>query len=216
VVDLRCRVTFRLDATLSLVRILNSIPLSLLQKRTYNSTGGALAPDHAEPREEAQKGREILSIFDYAEKLARDFQIEATDAEPETFAWIWEDVPGSPGFSDWLAQKTGLFWIFGKPDSGKSTLMDYLTKDCNTLQRLKIARTSDWIVVRFFFEFRAGQGISNNFEGLLKSLLLQLLKEVDDLRSVLPDFCYGKEHASTIVRNADSKATGSCTQTNSE
>jgi hypothetical protein len=197
-VDLQCRVTFRRDATLSLVRVLNSVPLSWLQKLTYNSTDGALAPDHAEPREEAPKRREILSIFDYAERLAREFQIEATEAEPETFAWIWEDGPGSPGFSDWLAQETGLFWIFGKPASGKSTLMDYLTKDCNTLERLKIARTSDWIIVRFFFDFRAGQGISNNFEGLLKSLLLQLLKEVDDLRSLLPDFCYGKEHASTM------------------
>ncbi|ERF76053.1 hypothetical protein EPUS_01386 [Endocarpon pusillum Z07020] len=155
-------------------------------------------PDRAELSDSAQKRYDILDIFDYTERLAREFQIEAAEAEPETFAWIWETGPGSPGFSDWLAQESGLFWICGKPASGKSTLMDYLAKDCNTSERLKIARASEWTIIRFFFDFRAGKGISNNFEGLLKSLLFQILEKVDDLRSVLQDFTRGKGHVSTM------------------
>ena len=36
----------------------------------------------------------------------------------------------------------------------------------------------EWIVLRFFFDFRGGKGITNSFEGLLRSLLYQLIREM--------------------------------------
>lgn len=47
----------------------------------------------------------------------------------------------------------------------------------------------DWIILRFFFDFREGKGIQNSFEGLLRSLLYQLIKEMPQLDALgLDDF----------------------------
>ena len=39
----------------------------------------------------------------------------------------------------------------------------------------------DWIVLRFFFDFRGGKRVTNTFEGLLRSLLYQLIKEIPQI-----------------------------------
>lgn len=39
----------------------------------------------------------------------------------------------------------------------------------------------DWTVLHFFFDFRGGKGVTNNFEGLLKSLLHQLIEKIPQI-----------------------------------
>ena len=69
-----------------------------------------------------------------------------------------------------------MFWIQGKPGSGKSTLMSYLEKASGTWQ--KHSRSgSHWSTIRFFFDFRAHDGLANNLEGFLRSLLFQILRQ---------------------------------------
>ena len=41
-------------------------------------------------------------------------------------------------------------------------------------------------MIYFFFDFRGGKGINNNFEGLLRSLLLQLLDAMPELKEYAP------------------------------
>lgn len=77
---------------------------------------------------------------------------------------------------DWLSSSKGLYWIFGKPGSGKSTLIDYLAHNNRTTLALQQYRPTEWIVLRFFFDFRGGKGVTNSFEGLLRSLLYQLVR----------------------------------------
>jgi hypothetical protein len=49
-----------------------------------------------------------------------DFRVKSIDNPFEdTFNWIFD----LEAFSQWLQVGTGLFWIHGKPGSGKSTLM---------------------------------------------------------------------------------------------
>lgn len=56
----------------------------------------------------------------------RDFRLEhIAVAERHTFEWIFEDE--RLGFTDWLRHGEGIFWISGKPASGKSTLMKFST-----------------------------------------------------------------------------------------
>ena len=38
-----------------------------------------------------------------------------------------------------------------------------------------------WKVLRFFFDFRKGKGVTNSFEGLLRSLLHQLIKKMPQI-----------------------------------
>lgn len=67
-----------------------------------------------------------------------------------------------------------LFWIAGKPASGKSTLINYIAKHRKTREFVEGA-FGEVIVARFFFDFRGEDGIENNFEGLRRSLLYQML-----------------------------------------
>ena len=78
----------------------------------------------------------------------------------------------------WLSSSEGLYWISGKPGSGKSTLIDYLAHNDRTKLALQQYRPTEWIVLRFFFDFRGGKGVKNSFEGLLRSLLYQLIREM--------------------------------------
>ena len=82
---------------------------------------------------------------------------------------------------DWLSGSKGLFWIYGKPGSGKSTLMNHLAHNSRLASSLQQYSPMKWIVLRFFFDFRSGKGITNSFEGLLRSLLYQLIKKLPQI-----------------------------------
>ena len=82
---------------------------------------------------------------------------------------------------DWLSSSKGLFWIYGKPGSGKSTLMNHLAHNNRIKSDLERYCPIEWIVLRFFFDFRTGKGVTNSFEGLLRSLLHQLINEIPQI-----------------------------------
>ena len=82
---------------------------------------------------------------------------------------------------DWLSSSEGLFWIYGKPGSGKSTLMENLAHNSRMVSNLQKYNPVNWKVLRFFFDFRRGKGVTNSFEGLLRSLLYQLIKEMPQI-----------------------------------
>ena len=99
--------------------------------------------------------------------------------------WIWDSA-----FGKWTSEAGGMFWICGKPASGKSTVMEYLTRDKKLQARLRRGINDKWTVVRhFFFDFDVSKDKRNNFEGFLRSLLYQLTKEFKaaDLRGIEPD-----------------------------
>lgn len=99
--------------------------------------------------------------------------------------WIWDSA-----FGKWTSEAGGMFWICGKPASGKSTVMEYLTRDKKLQARLRRGINDKWTVVRhFFFDFDVSKDKRNNFEGFLRSLLYQLTKEFKaaDLQGIEPD-----------------------------
>jgi hypothetical protein len=82
------------------------------------------------------------------------YRIEQVDrAEKHTVEWLFKET--KLGFESWLKAGCGIYWIRGKPASGKSTLM-------------KMA---------FFFHDR-GSEIQKSFDGLLHSILYQLLSDL--------------------------------------
>lgn len=85
-------------------------------------------------------------------------------------------------FIQWLSQGQGLYWISGKPGSGKSTLMRYLLEHDSVIKYLQEGTDlQPWTILGFFFDFRAGETLPNTFEGLLRSLLAQLVQQVPNL-----------------------------------
>ena len=80
-----------------------------------------------------------------------------------------------------------MYWISGKPGSGKSTLVEHLVHHPWTKLALQKQNHMSWICLHFYFDFRGGKGINNSFEGLLRSLLYQLFKAMPQLNTLDPD-----------------------------
>ena len=122
----------------------------------------------------------FTSIKDRQEKVAQSYG--------ETFKWVLN--PASPTkFEDWLRNKNGIYWITGKPGSGKSTLMKYLINHPDTA-----AITSEWAgvnkpVIASFFFWNAGTAVQKSQEGLFRSLLYEILRQCPDM---IPTVCASK------------------------
>ncbi|PQE09098.1 hypothetical protein CJF31_00010536 [Rutstroemia sp. NJR-2017a BVV2] len=86
-------------------------------------------------------------------------------AHANTCGWIIRH----PSYIDWLEQSSGIFWVKGKPGSGKSTLMGFLYRD---LERRPVYKDS--INLAFFLHGRGGQ-LQKSRLGMFRSLLHQLL-----------------------------------------
>jgi hypothetical protein len=82
--------------------------------------------------------------------------------------WIW-----GTDFPKWLSTSDRPYWINGKPGSGKSTLMAYLTHSRQTMDHLKLRDSTYW-VGHFYFDYRAGKNLPNNITGMYRTLLYQL------------------------------------------
>ncbi|KAH8745131.1 hypothetical protein F5882DRAFT_446468 [Hyaloscypha sp. PMI_1271] len=111
-----------------------------------------------------------------------------------TLQWLFDRdiVP----FVDWLEEDQNVpipsrpvFWINGKPGSGKSTLMKFAMRDERTRDLLTTALRScknhpetmpEWIILGFFFHDR-GSHIQKSIEGMLQGVLHQLLSQLPNL-----------------------------------
>ncbi|KAI1412373.1 hypothetical protein F5Y13DRAFT_200005 [Hypoxylon sp. FL1857] len=102
-----------------------------------------------------------------------------------TFDWIYDK--SSISLSQWLQRGRGIFWISGKPGSGKSTLMKFLLRDPRTSELLHHwhpMSSARQIIASFFFHYR-GNLVQKSFEGLLRSIILQILKAEPSLFSIV-------------------------------
>ncbi|KAK0644435.1 hypothetical protein B0T16DRAFT_460495 [Cercophora newfieldiana] len=96
-----------------------------------------------------------------------------------TFEWIFSDE--DLGFRSWLESPQGLYWISGKPGSGKSTLMKFIRRDPRTHQGFTMGNPdAEHILIDFFFHDR-GTSIQKSIEGLLyRSLYLILTARIEE------------------------------------
>jgi len=114
--------------------------------------------------------------------------------KPKYLEWIWDRKEGSgdttdavaassdmkdrdsAGFVEWLMSDQPMFWVSGKPGSGKFTLMKYLSDLNREPEPLLCITGCQWHIVYFFFDFRASKSVANSLEGMLRSLLAQLVR----------------------------------------
>jgi hypothetical protein len=94
----------------------------------------------------------------------------------DTFEWLFTDqVP----FTRWLSDDGGeydpVFWITGKPGSGKSTLMRYALEDSRTMSLQP--SNSEARPIAYFFHLRGKSLVQKSLRGMLMELLYQVLQE---------------------------------------
>ncbi|KAG8355654.1 hypothetical protein FVEN_g6527 [Fusarium venenatum] len=98
---------------------------------------------------------------------------------------IWES------FGAWLQSDDPLFWIQGKPGSGKSTLMKFIIENDNTACLLE-SWNSEMRILSYFF-WKIGQQSQNSIKGLLCCLLHDLLDgDYEMLDKVLEHFSFSR------------------------
>jgi hypothetical protein len=111
-----------------------------------------------------------------------------------TFEWIFDEKPRDRSghdvkFVDWLTSDEPIYWISGRPGSGKSTLMKFIAEHPNTYHGLKEWSGSDRMVsASYYFWSSAKDPLQKSGTGLLRSILYQILRQCPQLiRETFPD-----------------------------
>lgn len=114
---------------------------------------------------------------------------EVHNAHPDTFDWIFGEH-SKVNLVHWMSSPggKGIYWVTGNAGSGKSTLMKFLIDHKNTFDALKKwAGTSPLISASHFF-WSAGNTIQKSQDGLLRSLLFQImLRDTSLIPRLCPD-----------------------------
>ena len=96
-----------------------------------------------------------------------DRQSEVKEAHQATFEWTFspsEQRPSPMHFAEWLRNGDGIFWISGRPGSGKSTLMKYIYRDSRTTGLLTEWAGKSELVRACFYFWAAGTPMQSQFE----------------------------------------------------
>jgi hypothetical protein len=127
---------------------------------------------------------ELLVHLHHIEMKSRSESV--SDASDETFQWIFSPLSAADqkwsNFVQFLESDQGLYWITGKPGSGKSTLMKFIINDQRTAAHLsKWAGCKELYLTGFYFWCSGGNEIQTTLEGLVRTLVHQALEDFPHL-----------------------------------
>jgi ATPase subunit of ABC transporter with duplicated ATPase domains len=123
-------------------------------------------------------------IIDSIRAPERDRRLEQIDTRHgHTFDWASENP--ATNLTNWLQNGGGLFWVSGKPGSGKSTFMKYIFNDERTAELLHRWKSGSQLMALSFFFHHRGTNLQKSFEGLLRSLTSQILERKSSLVALL-------------------------------
>ncbi|KAH8705046.1 hypothetical protein BGW36DRAFT_456579 [Talaromyces proteolyticus] len=132
----------------------------------------------------------ILKSLHFENMSARQSSI--VEAHSKTFDWIYEprrwpssDPRSQIKFHHWLRHGEGIYWISGKPGSGKSTLMKYLGQSERTKHFLQDWANGARLVISKFYFWIAGTELQKSQQGLLRQLLFEIFSGFPDLIPVM-------------------------------
>ncbi|KAF4948223.1 hypothetical protein FSARC_13789 [Fusarium sarcochroum] len=116
-------------------------------------------------------------------------ELAIPEAHVRTFEWIFSEPrvgdDGQPLWSDFLGWLEGeskdIYWITGKPGAGKSTLMKHVLGQAPLRSHLKKWSSDLPLIVAGFYFWNAGINLQKTSEGLLRTLLYQILSAQPDL-----------------------------------
>ena len=103
---------------------------------------------------------------------------DVEESHADTFQWIFQDDASRPwdSFCNWLRDDDTVYWINGKPGSGKSTLMKFVINDARTRDLL-----GQWtpgqqpLIVKVYF-WLSGTEMQRSLKGFLCSVVHQIVR----------------------------------------
>ncbi|KAL6399370.1 hypothetical protein AUP68_17916 [Ilyonectria robusta] len=140
---LQCHQSAKLDQMMAMrsclsqrveqVKRQNSLP-SIGEINSLEQQLSSLSLSHEAVAEE----QAVLQSLSFESRPVRHTSIP--NAHQKTFGWVYklgEDVPDSAKYiTKWLRSDDGLFWVSGKPGSGKLTFMKFIADEPKTLNLL--------------------------------------------------------------------------------
>jgi hypothetical protein len=157
--------------------------------------------------------RTVVDLRSKLQRFMQSLQFEArprrhkaiSEAHAQTFRWLLGDetpqkkrtsrIPSEKddrnksAFAQWLELRNGIFWVSGKPGSGKSTLMKFVAGAARTHELVNRWASPTIIVAHYFWN--SGSSIQRSQEGLLRSLLYDIFRQCPDL---IPIACEERWH----------------------
>ncbi|KAI8631819.1 hypothetical protein F5Y19DRAFT_422185 [Xylariaceae sp. FL1651] len=125
----------------------------------------------------------LRSLDDPAARLRIQEVYQVSRAHKGSFEWLFTDqVPFTKWLSDDGASYEPIFWLTGKPGSGKSTLMRFALEDTRTEGLLP---PSIGHPIAYFFHLRGKSLVQKSLQGMLKELLYQTLNQFPHFFEVL-------------------------------
>lgn len=128
---------------------------------------------------------QIKHALYFQENAYREYAVKT--AHETTFRWVLhhhQDQDPSP-FQTWLKSGSHAFWIEGKAGSGKSTLMKYLHQQPSFAAHLRSWGAGKQLIIATFFFWHAGTPLQKSHEGVLRSLLHQVIDQRPALALVM-------------------------------
>ena len=121
----------------------------------------------------------VLSSLFYPEYKARMEDIEP--AMIKTLGWIFNEREAPlnrqwSSFIAWLLNGRDVYWIHGKAGSGKSTLCSFLIDHPQTKRLSQCWASGNDLCYASFSFWRHGSKLQKSVEGLLRSLLYQIVE----------------------------------------
>jgi hypothetical protein len=128
----------------------------------------------------------LATSFKFHEFGAREDAI--SPAILQTYAWIFNRHASMPGGASWSSFPAWLerpldpiYWITGKPGSGKSTIMKYLLGDPRLLRHLTNWAGGVPILMVRYYAWNAGATLQRSSDGLKRTMIFQALVQCPEL-----------------------------------
>ena len=123
-----------------------------------------------------QQHDQFLDSLRFNEMHTRMNEVEEPHAD--TFQWIFEEDASRPwdSFCNWLRDDDTVYWISGKPGSGKSTLMKFLIKDARTIDLLTQWTPGQQPLVVGVYFWLSGTEMQRSLKGFLCSVIYQIVR----------------------------------------
>lgn len=104
-----------------------------------------------------------------------------SEEHSKIFSWIFNET-STTKFVDWLRGDEGVYWISGKPGSGKSTLIKFVAEHDQTRRHLQAwAGHKKLVTANFYFWNASTHNSQKSQRGLLRTILYEILRQCPEL-----------------------------------